>query len=250
MSNRERLKEQYEEALFELLMDGIAEQEGKMLLLELERVNNDPSFEVPEMLDRKCKKIIKNVYRKDKTRKVGRVTSRVIQRVAVAILIAVMVMAVAYATIPEVRVKVLNILLTVTDVSTDITIGSSQEPAGKASDELARWVVSKIPDGYQLLISDENDWSRFYHYENGSGGIIQIDLTKVSEGVNAGVDTENADRVSEVIVNGSQGLCVEKEGAIHVVWVDTSTQVIIAIYCKSTTFETAMEIATGIVLME
>ena len=248
MNNRKRLMEQYEEALFELLMDGIAEQEGKELLFELERVNNDPSIDIPEMLDRRCRRIIKNIHRKDKRRKIERITSRVIQRVAVAILVAAMMMTVAFATIPEVRVKVLNVLLTVTDISTDITLGSDQKATGNTDNELERWVVSKIPEGYQLLISDENDWSRYYHYENAFGGIIQIDLTKVSDGVNAGVDTENADQVSEILINGIKGICIEKEGAIHIVWVDVGTQVILAIYCRSVPLETAIEVARGIVL--
>lgn len=48
--------EKYEDALFELLLDRVAEQEGLALMAEAQRLNDDPSVQIPEGLDRKCLK--------------------------------------------------------------------------------------------------------------------------------------------------------------------------------------------------
>ena len=47
MTRREKLQEQYEDALFALLMDDLAVEEGKKAYEENERLKADSSFEVP-----------------------------------------------------------------------------------------------------------------------------------------------------------------------------------------------------------
>ena len=48
MTRRENLRDQYEDALFALLMDDLAWQEGERLLELNERLKNDPDADVPE----------------------------------------------------------------------------------------------------------------------------------------------------------------------------------------------------------
>ena len=47
MTKREQLIEQYEDALFALLMDSVAEEEGKKAIELNERLKADPEAEVP-----------------------------------------------------------------------------------------------------------------------------------------------------------------------------------------------------------
>lgn len=54
MKLREQLQEEYEDTLFALMMDYVAQTEGKRLLEENERLKNDPSAQLPEDLDRRC----------------------------------------------------------------------------------------------------------------------------------------------------------------------------------------------------
>ena len=46
MTNREKLQDQYEDALFALLMDDLAWREGVRLLEENERLKNDPDAKI------------------------------------------------------------------------------------------------------------------------------------------------------------------------------------------------------------
>ena len=54
--NRQQLLENYEDALFALLMDDFAEREGEKLKAENERLKQDPAAQPPEELDQKCRR--------------------------------------------------------------------------------------------------------------------------------------------------------------------------------------------------
>lgn len=54
MDHREKLRDRYEDALFALLMDEIAEKEGALAREENEQLKNDPTAAVPEDVDRRC----------------------------------------------------------------------------------------------------------------------------------------------------------------------------------------------------
>ena len=60
MTNRERLQENYEDALFALLMDDVARTEGKRLIRENEALQADPNAAVPENIDRRCMQLIQS----------------------------------------------------------------------------------------------------------------------------------------------------------------------------------------------
>lgn len=59
MTDHEGLMEQYEDALFALLMEGVAEAEGEKALLLNEELKKDPNAEVPEAVRKRCEKTIR-----------------------------------------------------------------------------------------------------------------------------------------------------------------------------------------------
>ena len=58
MKSKEQPWEDYEDALFALLMDKVAEDEGVRLYEENERLRRDPAAEVPPEFDRKSREAI------------------------------------------------------------------------------------------------------------------------------------------------------------------------------------------------
>ena len=58
MTQRERLVEQYEDALFALLMEDVMVREGERLEAWNRRLLEDPAAAVPESLDLRCRKAI------------------------------------------------------------------------------------------------------------------------------------------------------------------------------------------------
>ena len=53
MTQKEQLWEKYEDAVFAILMDAVAEQEGKRGLQLMEELEQDPSAQVPEEVQRR-----------------------------------------------------------------------------------------------------------------------------------------------------------------------------------------------------
>lgn len=64
MTRREKLQEQYEDALFALLMDDLAVEEGKKAYEENKRLKADSSFEVPSESRKRCVETIARCCRK------------------------------------------------------------------------------------------------------------------------------------------------------------------------------------------
>lgn len=62
MKTREQLQEEYEAALFALMMDYMAQAEGKRLREENERLKNDPAAQIPESLDQRCLQTIQRAF--------------------------------------------------------------------------------------------------------------------------------------------------------------------------------------------
>lgn len=247
MQNREKLHEKYEEALFTLLMDEIAELEGQVLLKEAERLNKDPNAAFPERLDRKCWKIIQGSFRKEKVKTAGKFTIRLVQRVAVAALVAVTLIVAACAAIPQVRVNILNLLLTVTDQYTGLgfTEGTTKEPmVGEFS--ISNYTLPDIPVEFPLIFVDEDEKQRAFAYENDSGGAITIDMVVGSTGSIYSVDTEDAEEVHNIWVNGYKGLLILKNGTVIAAWADTDNMVFFSIWTNSFDQEAVLSMANSI----
>ena len=246
MNHREELQEQYEEALFALLLDEIAEEEGRKLLEENERLNLDPDAAVPEELEQKCRKLIRNAYRKKRGRTIGKVSIKVIQRVAVAVFVSVLLFAVAYAAIPEVRVGTLNLILKVAEDHTDLQLQHTGDSGShNPYTDVTPYTLPHIPNEYGMLYSREEQNSRIYWYETEKGEILQIAIDAGNEHTSYGVDTEDAN-VTNVTINEYAGICAEKNGTVQVAWADTGRAVFFSIYSTAYDKDHVLELARAI----
>ena len=71
MTNRERLKENYEDSVLALLMDEFAESEGKRYIEENERLRQDPSAGVPDVVERRALQTINRTFSRKGRRHAG-----------------------------------------------------------------------------------------------------------------------------------------------------------------------------------
>lgn len=97
--------------MFALLMDYVAESEGEKALEENRVLQEDPDAEVPQEVRRACLKEIHRAFRKKSARSVGRITVRVINKVALVALLGTLLFSTAFAISPEFRVGTLNMLI-------------------------------------------------------------------------------------------------------------------------------------------
>ena len=102
MTKREQLIEQYEDALFALLMDSVAEEEGKKAIELNERLKADPEAEVPAEVRRRCEKLIRQEFNRKKARNLGRMTWKMVQRISVAVMLLLVLLTTAMAASEQV----------------------------------------------------------------------------------------------------------------------------------------------------
>lgn len=239
MTRREQLQENVEDAVFALLMEDVAEQEGKRLIEENEQLKHDPSAKVPDDLDKRCRKIIKRSYAKDRRRTVGRTIHNILGNVALAAMVCILLFVSAFAAVPEIRVMTLNLLIEVSDVSTSLRlVGADNEPVtqdGKPDDAdsvqtLWGYRLPEIPGGYVLDYENSSERAVNLWYSNAEGNFIRFNIAKAHDTFSLNVDTESAE-VEDIKVHGYDGLLIGKEEVLKIVWGDTDQKNFVSITC-------------------
>ena len=166
-----------------------------------------------------------------------------------AILVALMTLlfTTAFAVSEDVRAATLNLVVT---VSEKFSLLEVQEP-GSSADDADRYFedirVEWIPEGYEY-VSGEYDISAFF-CNDVDDWIIINKINKLNGVTSFQVDTENAESVESVEINGRDGMYVVKEGKIHVVFADVEKDIIVDIFAsKTVSREMAEYVAENIVI--
>ena len=228
MTKHEQLYEDYENALFALLMANVAEEEGRKLLEENERLKNDPIAAVPETLDRRCHETIKRSFTKKRSQAPFRAVQKVVGRVAICILAAIILFSVAYAIFPEVRTKTLNLLIEVSDIATTLRISDDNAENVVVRYEVFGYNIAAVPEMFTKLAEGSDSRTTWVKYGNAEGAEIHISIGG-SSSMKLNVDTEDADSVEKITIFEYDGLLIEKENRVHIVWGDTEQEVFVSI---------------------
>ena len=239
MTRREYLTEQYEDALFALLMEPVAISEGIKAEEENERLRNDAAAAVPASLRNKCSKTIKKHYAKREMRKNGRTASRLIARVAIVAMILVLLMTTAFALSPTLRAKAMNWLVESFADHTEI----SSVPAN-GSDNLKMDIESAIPEGFTLVEERTENAYRYIVYENqDTAARLTIKMTDSSVGPVA-FDTEEAE-VEHINLLGEDVIIVEKDTYVQALSRGNGSEAII-INGENVDRETVVSVVTAL----
>lgn len=221
MTRREELQDQYEDALFALLMDDIATLQEKEAEEENERLNNDPAFTIPEDVDRRCLQTIRRYSEKQRAYAAGRFTVKVLKRAAMVAGIAALMFTGVFAASEALRVNTMNLIVEVFDTNTDFRFASV--PVDPVSEIGVGW----LPEGYTIAQQGNDGLQAWYLYQKSENMHISILYTPTS-GSGIGVDTEDAE-VEYVEVQGSQAMLIKKENNIQIVWAAKDNTVFIAL---------------------
>lgn len=236
-------------------MEDVAEQEGKRLIEENEQLKHDPSAKVPDDLDKRCRKIIKRSYAKDRRRTVGRTIHNILGNVALAAMVCILLFVSAFAAVPEIRVMTLNLLIEVSDVSTSLrliradneTVTQNDNPDGANSVKtLWGYRLPEIPVGYEAEYENSSEWAADLWYGNANDNFIRFNITKALDTFSIDVDTENAE-VGKINVHGYDGLLIGKDGVLKIVWGDTDQGNFVSITCTGNDQNTLLSYANDMV---
>lgn len=207
MTQKEQLWENYEDAVFAILMDAVAEQEGEKGLQLLEELEHDPSAQVPEEVQRKAEKTIRKAFAAKNREPVKHFTFKVVQRIAVAVLVVVITTACAFAAFPEVRANLYNLIIREYEDHTEFNYAEQFSDEYSSADFTIEpgW----LPDGFTLSDEGKVDALIYKNYENQAHANISI-TKRVMSGGPLLVDSENASE-TKVKIQQYEATLIEKE---------------------------------------
>lgn len=252
--------EQYEDALFALLMDQAAEAEGRRLMEENERLKQDPAAAVPEEARRRCLEAIDRAYRQ-REREEKRARRRAFARkacawaggAAAAILLT---FTVALAASPSFRTGMYNLVVEVCEEFTILRIGNEDEPEElhpTAENPVifgdGKFAITWLPEGYHIVDEKTTDASATIFLAGKSNEDIITVRVYFHAGFETTIDTENADSVSDIECNGFPGLLVHKDSRIQVAWADLTQSYIYSVFAFHCTEETLLSISEGLICL-
>ena len=241
MHEQEKLYEQYEDAVFALLMDKVAEENGKKLLQQNEELLADPDAAVPETLSKRCLRTIEKAYRKSQWKAAAKKVTRALNRVALWILVPLFLFGTAFAASETVRVKTLNFLVTNFEFGTEFRIDNSASSAQQES--MMPTIENCIPSDYELVAQSSTSLFENYMYANDSDSEVNITIYSLENtGGAVTIDTEDAEVWYNTIFDQSV-MFVQKADTYQAVWTDIEAQKMYAL----TSSNTALDVVCGIV---
>ena len=243
-SNRAKLRDEYEDALFKMLLHDVAEQEGMALLDELQTLD-DPSDSKPsELALKRFSKQLDIELRKQSRAERKQVALTAVRTMVISLVAILTVFLTAMTTVSAFRTRVMNIWMDIRPEYTAFQLrGSDSTEGGSMSVNWTNaYVPTYIPEGYEVSSFSYNDGFKRIVFENASTQTFIL-YTEMDEASNLVVDTENADRFEEIILNGQSGTLVVKNSLITIVWEQGGRLFMIK---TQTEVRTAIKMAEGV----
>lgn len=216
---RKQLIENYEDALFALLMDDYALSEGERLLAENEALKANPPEDFPEDMEIRGLKRIKKTFRKKRARAVLRTTGKIVPRLAATFGVFALVCSGLFFTVEAFRLDVLNMALEYheTHTSVQFTRGTTSSAAYTAED-----LQRVLPEDFEMTSYEVLEHGELAEFSapNGARIVWYVDFIDVLNNL----DTEDADYSQKITIASCDGMLVEKEGISTIVWGDNATK--------------------------
>ncbi len=211
MAGRKQLQENYENALFALLMDEVATAEGKQAIERNEELKRGSGVRLPKGMERRNLKAIRAHFTKKKAKNAGRYAVKGLGRLMMAVGIIAILFTTAFATSETVRANTLNLVIKVFGESTDFQLTQSAPESGPST-ITAGW----LPAGFTLTEQGVDDLSAWKMYGNSKGEFIHIACTE-GGGVTLSVDTEDA-TAQRAEINGNNAFISKQDDLTTITW--------------------------------
>ena len=215
MTRREMLMEEYENALFALLMDEVAESEGRKAIEENERLKERGEPVISDTSRQRCMKTIARKTTQQDVKRYGRVASRVITKVAVAVLVAMLLFTMAFASSEDFRIKTLNFVIDTFDDRTELSLVSEETP-GVSQAAVLQITVGWLPEGFNLVDAGNDGTSVWYQYDTEEGAMISVIAVDLTVGSLA-VDTETAE-MTPIEMKGTEAYIIQEANITQIIW--------------------------------
>lgn len=237
MTHYEKMRENYEDAVFYLLMDQLANEQGEKYQELNEQLKKDPAFVVPPEASRACYRTIHKEFSKAHQAEAKRIAGKVFQRVAILIATLTLLITGALAISPELRAYTLNLVIETFDNHANIHFFPLEKEG-----TMAKLETDWLPDGYNCTYQSDDD--TMWEFQNKEDNWITFIISSDSVGID--LDTENASVMENVYIGGCQGLYVERPNDNSLIWGDTSEGKVFALLSDDLDKTTIINIAENI----
>ena len=232
MTRREQLTENYEDALFALLMEKAAEEEGESLLEENERLRTAGGAAPSPALDGKINDVITRAGRRAKAANARYYVYRVTKIAAIASLVAALLLSTAFLASRSGKDTTLEFENSVIDdhtVAVKINKKTDDPPSENGFMGIeAGW----LPDGYELVDSERRGDSVKYIYKNSDGDTVTVQSYLALYSLSFFVDTDKT-ALSTVEINGSTGRMMIDD-SINIMFQLGQTERVVSVYTSAT----------------
>lgn len=219
---KQELREQYEDALFALMMEEYAQDEGTRLRQKEQQLKDDPDFQVPEDLEAKGLQTIRKVCRKKNRKIVWKATRKIVARVAVLVLVLNIAFGVSFVSVEAFRTTVLNMVLTYCETHTSVRFTDEQTYPNQNHVYTAENFLAVLPENFTFAFCESDGVIETAEITGPEDVHITWDADALETTVN--VDTEGADATQELDFGGIEGILTEKNGLSVAVIGDQTTQ--------------------------
>ena len=246
MTRREQLWENYDDALFALLMDEVAVTQGKEAAEENARLAQDEDAQVPDDVTSRCLAAISRRFRRQRLRAVGRGTWAVAKKVPVLVTLCTFLFVGAFAVSPEVRSSTMRFVMEL--YPNELVVGYSpvDGEAGDLRPGEPPLEVGWVPDGFELQNEVVDPTMVYYYFTEPGGGYIDITLLLSSNSVGV-IDTEDA-AVEDVTVQGMQTKLVTRSDEYSIVWADVERSYLLTITASGIEKEDIIRVAEELII--
>lgn len=207
MDNRGRLLQSFEDEYFKIMIHEMIEEDGKRLLEENQKLNDNSSLVIPDTLRQKCLSEINRSINAERKAAWGKKVRKGFIRVAVALFICMSFLTISFAASQTFRTATLNLLISIfgdhTEISYHQESSDSTSPASQISDITFGW----IPDGFTLTQKYSNPPA--YRFEHGDTGRITIEVLQDVD-TPISIDTEGSAQ-HPIQIQGYDALYYQKD---------------------------------------
>lgn len=238
-----QLYEEYEHALFQLVMHDAAEQEGSCLLEENQRIKAFAESLPPEEALRKFTEQLDAHLRKQKVDARRKKLPRLLRRVAVAVVAICFVFFTAMTTVHAFRVEVMNFWMSIQPQYTIFRLKENENTTSRENLVVGwanAYVPTYVPEEYVVSSVTVTQLLKRVVFQAEKASIVYMEMTGATSPT---VDTENASRLETVSINGLNGMLVEKSGLVTVIWSSDERMFMVQTQAD---VETAMKVAEGV----
>lgn len=256
-SEHNQLQEQYEDALFALIMDEYLREIGQQALEENERLKQSQEFEISEVTDKKIRKQINHFSFSYKEKRSRKSITKIAKRVGIAVCAAAILTMTAFAAFPDLKINLMNLYLEAADGHMDFHFGESDISDTTEAESISDippeddFVVTWLPDGFYE--SEKNYMEDFIvEYKYLSRSLPEeeacIAVTKVfGEATTFSIDTENSE-VRNVMVGNTNAIFTRKNvfNDISLTWRIEGENALMRVVAWGISEEDLMKIAENI----